>query len=935
MGNGSARSEREKMTIQPSSSTAVMAPSTREVGAHAAFTLFAGTYGPGELRVTSFRCSERMSRPFSLDVVVSARGLDPSAIPATLLGRAATLAIPLPDAAPRLFHGVVTRVEPVSVLLHDRTSLRLRISPRLALLRHRQASRIFQNVTVREVLELLLTEMEVPHRFELSSAYPKRAYCLQYEETDLAFLSRLCGEEGIFYRFDHGDEPHGAEVVVFADDASAYPPIAGDPVLIHRASDGSGGMRAEENHAQHLSLRWSTKPTSVLLMDHDFQRPLLRLEATAAVPAHGEAQGAITAELTGANVAAAPPARPPGQVHEHHGDYEETDVARRTAGTRLAQYRRRAVVGRGESACRRLASGARFTLEEHDVDTLNGEYVLTRVDHEGATAEAAAGGEPLYRNRFACAPAALPFRPPRPRRRVTQVVETAVVVGPAGQEIHTDGFGRIKVQFHWDRDGKRNEHSSCWIRVSQAWAGAGWGAQFIPRIGMEVLVTFLGGDVDRPIVTGCVYNAVNPPPFSLPANKARSGFVTRSTPGGGGGNELSFQDDGGKEQIRLHAQRDLDEEVRRRHTTLVGEHQITEVRGHQRNEVSGDQRERVSGDRHGEIQGDQREHVHGRRTLLVERDEERRIVGNRTTTVHGLSKEIVEGDAVALYRDGYALQIDGQATTTIGAQGDAGRSDLYVFGDHVTGAEGHLTLSAKKSITLQCGDSILTLTPEGLKIGGKVLALAGAESASIQGKGPALHLGDEAELVAKTIRLFGKKASLELNEDAHLRGSTVKLNCDTAAPPEEDPETGRKQTKPLKVRLSDVAMAAYANKAYRLVIGGDVFEGTTGASGEVEREIPEAATSATLTVWLEDYPEGPRQQITLQIKELAPPDAAAGAALRLRNLGYYTGTVNEAMRALPDAAVEGLREFQRDQGLETTGKLDGPTAAKLKSVYGH
>jgi type VI secretion system secreted protein VgrG len=251
------------------------------------------------------------------------------------------------------------------------------------------------------------------------------------------------------------------------------------------------------------------------------------------------------------------------------------------------------------------------------------------------------------------------------------------------------------------------------------------------------------------------------------------------------------------------------------------------------------------------------------------------------------------------------------------------------------GAEGSLTLVAKKGITIQCGDSVLSLTPEGLKIGAKALALAGADGLRLKGKGPALELGEEAEIVAKAVKIFSKGASLELSEDAHLRGGKVLLNCDTAEPPEEDAESGKKKTKPLKVKLSDVALAATAGKKYRLLVDGNLYEGTTGASGEVEQEIPEAAMSATLTVWTEDYPEGPRQQWNLRLKELAPAGSAAGAALRLRNLGYYSGTVGDDMKDLPDPAVAALKEFQKDHGLEASGKLDGAAVAKLTQVYGH
>ena len=250
----------------------------------------------------------------------------------------------------------------------------------------------------------------------------------------------------------------------------------------------------------------------------------------------------------------------------------------------------------------------------------------------------------------------------------------------------------------------------------------------------------------------------------------------------------------------------------------------------------------------------------------MEQDRTSELGGNRMLRVNGTSKETVTGDAVLLYRDGRAVHVDGHASTTVGTHGDAGKSDFYVFGDHVAGAEGSLTLVAKKSITFQCGNSVIALTPDGLKIGAKSLALAGADGVSLKGKGPAINLTDEAEIVAKSLKIFSEGASLELEKEAHLRGERVLLNCDTATPPEVDPSTGRTKTKPLKVKLSDVTLAATAGKKFKLLVDGNVYEGTTGADGTITQEIPEAATSATVLLWPDAYPEGPRRQWNLSLR---------------------------------------------------------------------
>jgi type VI secretion system secreted protein VgrG len=280
------------------------------------------------------------------------------------------------------------------------------------------------------------------------------------------------------------------------------------------------------------------------------------------------------------------------RTYDHDRILEPTTVTQRVADQRLEELRADATTSRGASSARRLCPGFLFEVSDHTNTAHNGSFAVVEVRHDGGDPNATnlkssartraeepqLHGSFVYENTFRCIPASVPARPRRPKRRLLQVTETAVVVGPPGEEIHTDEHGRIKIQFHWDLEGKLDDKSSCWVRVMQPWAGTSWGSQFIPRVGMEVVVSFTGGDPDRPIVTGTVYNGAAPMPFKLPQDKTRSGLRTRSTPGGAGYNELSFEDAAGHEQIYLHAERDFDEVVEHDHTRTVYGHEVVKVK---------------------------------------------------------------------------------------------------------------------------------------------------------------------------------------------------------------------------------------------------------------------------------------------------------------------------------------------------------------------
>ncbi|MCK6587631.1 MAG: type VI secretion system tip protein VgrG [Polyangiaceae bacterium] len=753
------------------------------------FELTAGPFAAGELRVASFRCKERMSRPFSLEVTFSANNLDPATLEASLIGQPASLVIHVPGGGRRALRGIVARLHTEGLTARGRQTLRIGIVPRLWLLKRRKTSRIFQDLPVAGVIAAVLGEASVPHALKLLDKYPVRSYCVQYQETDFDFLTRLCAEEGIFYWFDHPPAaagPSEPEIVVFSDDARLYPMMDGSPSLHYREASGSGGMLGAEDHVHHFEVRRALRPTSVLLGDYDFRRPLAPLTSSADAP-----------EIAADPDSSSPLGAGDLRIYDHHGEYEEPDVAKASALSALEQQRSRARVGRGESACRRLGVGRRFTLDDHGVHEWNIEYVLTGVDHEGFAPDAAKEGRPTYSNRFECVPSSVRFRPKRPRRRLRQVMETALVVGPDAHEVFTDQFGRIKVQFHWDLDGKRNERSSCWMRVSQAWAGSGWGFQFIPRVGMEVIVTFLGGDVDRPMVTGCVYNGQNPPPFSLPLNSTKSGIRTRTLPGGSGNNELSFEDLAGSEEIYLHAQRNLTEVVEADHESTVKRNRTDTVMGTSTSNIAQGRVDHTGWDHKSRVLGSSEEFVGGDRSESVEGNRRLSVRGNDIVQVGGSSGLAVEGGRATVVGGDMATVARGSLNVSVGDPDKAAAGKVFVWGDHEVTATGLIRLRADKGILIECGSTSFQLTPDSLALLAKTLSVTGESSVRIAGEEAVLELTDKATLHAKKILQSTDKAALMLEKEARLDGVVVKLNCDPEVIEKESKDKESEEEEPI------------------------------------------------------------------------------------------------------------------------------------------
>ncbi len=571
------------------------------------FDLQVGTLPAETLAIARFTGTEAISQPFRFHItVVSA--LDAPTARQKLLGAGARLTIRGADARERRVQGHIDRIQVDGMDGAGGTWFyTVRLAPRLRLLGRRVGCRIFQDKAVPEIVAALLDEHGVHHRRRLNRDYPPRPYCVQYQESDLAFASRILAEEGIFHYFsdpEPGAPIDDGEIVVLGDTVDSYD--AGEPPeLQHREADG-GRETGSWIHDFRAADKLATLRVDV--GHFDFTRPRLRLRA----PAFAADPKPHTM-------------RAPLEVYDYRYDLEEHELRSDAGDIHLEQRRRRQRRAGAESGCVALRPGGRFRMSEHPSHDLNALFAVARLAHEGHQPEVARamrvmdkGSEPSYRNRLSCIPGDIAVRPRRPRRVLQQVTETATVVGPPGEDIHTDKYGRIKVQFHWDREGRHDERSSCWIRTMQSWSGPGWGSQFIPRIGMEVVVAFSGGDTDRPIVLGCLYNGIDPPPFELPEHKTQSGIRTRSTPGGNGANELMFDDAAGAERVFLHAQRDFDASVERDHSRAVGRDETASIRGNKETTIGADNARTVRGNEVVTVEKDFVLHVLGRQWIQID-----------------------------------------------------------------------------------------------------------------------------------------------------------------------------------------------------------------------------------------------------------------------------------------------------------------------------
>jgi type VI secretion system secreted protein VgrG len=542
--------------------------------------------GKDHLLLTSFNGQEEISRLFRYDLELLSE--DFAIKPGEIVGKNVTFGLTRSSGVMRYFNGFVRRFRAGTLTGSGKfRRYSAEIVPWLWFLTRTTDCRIFQFKKAPAIIEQIFSDLGFSD-FDFSrlrGEYPERTYCVQYRESDFDFVSRLMEEEGIFYDFRH---ENGKHTLILADGKTGYRPGAEANLICQQG----GTSHVDAERIDRWEHRYTFETGKWSYRDYNFEKP--KADLTAKEKACHKFAHAENFE-----------------EYDYPGEYETKDDGRRLTRIRIEEEEAGHDTVEAESNCPTLSPGETFSLKDHEIPSENKGYVVTCVTHEirepiayeteqggNGNGHGNSGGpifrdEMHYRNTFACMPDAVVFRPERiTRRPVVEGPQTAVVVGPPGEEIYPDEYGRVKVQFHWDREGKRDESSSCWIRVSQIHAGQGWGAMDIPRIGEEVIVDFLEGDPDRPIITGRVYNGENMPPFALPAEKTRRGNKTK-TYKGSGYNEMTMDDTPGKEQIRTNAQYNMDTAVGNNKTLIVGVDKSAEIGNNDTTKVGHDSTESV------------------------------------------------------------------------------------------------------------------------------------------------------------------------------------------------------------------------------------------------------------------------------------------------------------------------------------------------------
>ncbi|QDV86128.1 type VI secretion system Vgr family protein [Stieleria sp.] len=638
--------------------------------------------GGDVLLLTSFTGSEEMGRLFryQLEMISDDPGIKPQDIVGTAIGWSVELA----DNSRRHWHGFVKSLSRGDVDGQDRRNYRVEVVPWLWFLTQTSDCKIFQDTKVPDILDEVLGEYSfADYKSDFLLDHKEWEYCVQYRETDFNFLSRLMEQEGIFYYFKHSE---GAHQMVITDHKDGYYTLPEAEVDF----PDDIGSRAIDDHLTSWERKYEFVPGKWVQRDYNFKTPSDDL-------------------ITDTGTVVDLPEVGNYEMYDYPGEYPDKGVGGGETRLRIEAEETRHDIVSATSLCKTFQAGGRFTVDQHrDSEEQGAEVVITAIQHsasEPMAYETGGDGGMAYRNSITCLPSSRVFRTPRSTAKpIISGVQTAIVTGPPGEEIYPDEFGRVKCQFHWDRYGQKDDKSSCWIRVSQVHAGSGFGGISIPRIDEEVVVSFLEGDPDRPLVTGRVYHAQNMPPFGLPDSKNISGLKSNSTKGGGGYNEYVMDDTKGNELIREHAQFDKDSTIE------------NDLREHVLNNRTRD----VSVDEAVSIGSNQEINVGANRTVNVGANQEVTIGSNSSLSV-GSNRDTTVGGNRTLNVTGSQEDNTGASRST-----SVGASDTLNVG-------AALEINAGSAIRLIVGGSSIEIGPSGIKISGPMVDVMGAGPVTITG----------------------------------------------------------------------------------------------------------------------------------------------------------------------------------------------------------
>jgi type VI secretion system secreted protein VgrG len=698
--------------------------------------------GPDVLLFRAMHGHEELGRLSDFDLsVLSTQG---DIKPGDLLAKSVTVSVLLRDGGYRYFNGYVTRFAQGG-MVGRYYEYRMILRPWLWFLTRTADCKIFpENATVKDILETVFTTHSTDaHSFANGNiGATTREYCVQYRETDFNFVSRLMEEEGIYYYFEHGEGQHVMKLADSYSDHKALPHATIPYYPPHQQT------HSDEEYIHAWTFTQSIQPGAVALNDYDFIKSRADLTVKAnLLESHDLADY---------------------EVFDYPGEYTSTADGDRYARARVDEFHTEFDRAQAECNVREIAVGRLFTLINAARLDQEREYLIVAADYtlRDNSYETSADEGTAYLCSFTAMPSRQQFRPARitPEPKV-QGPQNALVVGPAGQEIWCDAYGRVKVQFYWDRYGTKDQNSSCWIRVSHPWAGAQWGMVALPRIGQEVLVDFIEGDPDRPIITGRVYNDAQMPPYTLDINKTQTGIKTRSSQGGGAANfnEIRFEDMKGSEQLFIHAEKNQDIEVENDETHWVGHDRTKTIDNDETTHVKHDRTETVDNNETITIHGNRTETVdknetitvHQNRTETVDANETISVGGNRTRTVSGnetvtvtlmrthtvgvneaitvgAAQEVTVGaaqtvtvGAVQTNTIGANRNVDVGANESMTVGGDESRS---VTGGRTTSIGADDTLTVAKNLVIDAGDSIT------IKTGSASISMAKDGTITIKGK---------------------------------------------------------------------------------------------------------------------------------------------------------------------------------------------------------
>ncbi|MEI7267704.1 type VI secretion system tip protein VgrG [Pectobacterium versatile] len=605
------------------------------------FTVKVGALPASTFSVVDFQLSEALNQPFALSLNLASPlpGIDFGAV----LDQPCELLVWYEGELQRRVNGIISAFAQGDTGFR-RTRYQAEVRPALWRLGLRTNARIFQAQKPEAIIGALLEEAGITdYAFALRNEHAVREYCVQYRESDLAFITRLAAEEGLYFFHEFEEGKHR---LVFADDAGAL--AKGPELFFNLATQGL----SEGAYVRRFRYAEAVRTAEVALKDYSFK-----------TPAYGLLHNKMSGELEHQ--------RESYQHFDYPGRFKQDPSGKAFTGYRLDALRAGAMTGSGESNAAELMPGSSFTLTEHPNLTLNIAWQLVAITHSGqqpqALEEESCGEPTTYSNSFEVVKASTTWRADLPYKPMVDGPQIATVVGPAGEEIYCDQYGRVKLQFPWDRYGASDDQSSCWVRVSQGWAGGQYGLIAIPRIGHEVIVSFLEGDPDQPIVTGRTFHATNPSPYPLPANKTRTSIRT-STHKGAGFNELRFEDQAGQEEVFIHAQKDMNTVVLNNRSTGVGVDHAENVGRDQVSVIGRHQILNVVENQGTEIKGAQKVIIGAGRETEVTMNDKLTVTGNITITSTGGNIELTTGaGSLTIYKNG-DIDIKGVKVNVIGSE---------------------------------------------------------------------------------------------------------------------------------------------------------------------------------------------------------------------------------------------------------------------------